>query len=62
MSASDPRIHFGLGKNTRIESLEVTWPSGRIDHLSNLPVDEFIAIQEGTGIVPREFPKIVSAK
>lgn len=62
MSASDPRIHFGLGKNTTIQSLEVTWPSGRVDHLSNLPVDEFIAIQEGTGIVPRKFPKIVSAK
>jgi hypothetical protein len=62
MSASDPRIHFGLGKNTRIQSLEITWPSGRVDHLSNVPVDEFIAIQEGTGIVPRKFPKIVSAK
>ena len=39
MSASDPRIHFGLGKNTKIESLEITWPSGQIDRLSNVPID-----------------------
>jgi enediyne biosynthesis protein E4 len=62
VSASDPHIHFGLGKNTRIQSLEVTWQSRRGDHLSNLPVDEFIAIHEGTRIVPGKFPKIVSAK
>ena len=34
MSASDPRIHFGLGKRTKIESLEITWPSGQVDRLN----------------------------
>jgi enediyne biosynthesis protein E4 len=58
MSASDPRIFFGLGKRTRIESLEITWPSGQVDKLKNLPVDRIIAVKEGTGIVPRPFPKI----
>ena len=29
MSASDPRILFGLGKRTKIDSLEITWPSGK---------------------------------
>ena len=62
MSASDPRIHFGLGKSTKIESLEIIWPSGRVDRLSSVPIDQIIAIQEGIGIVPRKFPKIVSAK
>jgi hypothetical protein len=62
MSASDPRIHFGLGKRTKIESLVITWPSGQVDRLSNVPVDRIIAVQEGKGIVPRKFPKIVSAK
>jgi enediyne biosynthesis protein E4 len=62
MSASDPRIHFGLGKNTKIESLEVSWPSGQIDRLSNVPIDQIIAVQESKGIVPRMFPKITSAK
>jgi enediyne biosynthesis protein E4 len=58
MSASDPRIFFGLGKRTKIESLEITWPSGQVDKLTNLPVDRIIAVKEGTGIVPRSFPKI----
>jgi hypothetical protein len=58
MSASDPRIHFGLGKRTKIDSLEVTWPSGRVDKLASVPVDSIIAVKEGTGIVPHPFPKV----
>lgn len=60
MSASDPRIHFGLGKRTKIESLEITWPGGQVDRLTNVPVDKIIAVKEGTGIVPRNFPKVPS--
>ena len=58
MSASDPRIHFGLEKRTKIESLEITWPSGQVDRLINVPIDQIIAVKEGTGIVPRSFPKV----
>jgi enediyne biosynthesis protein E4 len=58
MSASDPRIHFGLGKRTKIDSLEITWPSGRVDKLASVPVDSIIAVKEGTGIVPHPFPKV----
>jgi hypothetical protein len=60
MSASDTRIHFGLGKRTKIDSLEITWPSGQVDRLTNVPIDQIIAVKEGTGIVPRKFPKIVN--
>jgi hypothetical protein len=62
MSASDPRIHFGLGKRTKIESLEITWPSGQVDRLTNVPVEQIIAVKEGTGIVPRKFPTFESPK
>jgi hypothetical protein len=58
MSASDPRIHFGLGKRTRIDSLAITWPSGRTDTLTNLPIDKIIAVKEGSGVVPRPFPRV----
>jgi hypothetical protein len=58
MSANDPRIHFGLGKHTKIDSLAVTWPSGQIDRLTNVPIDSIIAVREGQGIVPRSFPKV----
>ena len=58
MSASDPRIHFGLGRRKKIDSLEIAWPSGQIDRLSDVPIDQIIAVKEGAGIVPRPFPKI----
>jgi hypothetical protein len=62
MSASDPRIHFGLAKRTKITSLEISWPSGQIDRLTNVPINQIIAVKEGTGIIPRQFPKIPSTK
>ncbi len=58
MSASDPRIHFGLGKRAKVESLVITWPSGQVEKLANLPVDTIIAVKEGTGMVPHPFPKV----
>jgi len=60
MSASDPRIHFGLGKRTKIDSLEITWPSGQIDKLTNLAADKIIAVKEGAGIVTHPFPKVTT--
>jgi enediyne biosynthesis protein E4 len=62
MSASDPRIHFGLGKRTKIESLEITWPSGQVDRLTNLTPDQIVAVKDGSGMVPRPFPKIPGPK
>jgi len=58
MSASDPRIHFGLGKRNKIDSLQITWPSGKVDKLTNVPIDKIIAVKEGVGIVPHPFPKV----
>ena len=58
MSASDPRIHFGLGKRKTIESLQITWPSGQVDNLSKVPTNQIITVKEGTGIIPKKFPRI----
>jgi hypothetical protein len=58
MSASDPRIHFGLGKHAKIDTLVITWPSGQVDKLTNVPTDKIIAVKEGIGIVPHLFPKV----
>lgn len=60
MSASDQRIHFGLGRRGKIESLQITWPSGQVDRLTGIPVDQIISVKEGVGIVPGKFPKFVS--
>ena len=58
MSANDQRIHFGLGQRKTIESLEITWLSGTVDKLTNVPINQIITVKEGTGIVPGSFPKI----
>ena len=60
MSASDPRLHFGLGKRSTIESLNITWPSGHVDRLTKVAIDRCIALKEGTGIVSHPFPKVPS--
>ena len=58
MSASDPRIHFGLGKRSKIDSLQITWPSGQVDKLTSVPIDTILAVKEGVGIVPHPFPRV----
>jgi hypothetical protein len=59
-SAQDPRLHFGLGQRDRVDSVEITWPSGEITRLANLKSDQIIAVKEGVGIVDRSFPRIVA--
>ncbi len=51
LSQSDLRLHFGLGKSTKVENLEIHWPSGRIENLSNMAADHAYSIVEGQGIV-----------
>lgn len=58
MAANDPRIHFGLGKRKTIESLQITWPSGQVENLSKVPINQIITVKEGVGIIPKKFPRI----
>ncbi len=60
ISNSDMRVHFGLGASTKIEYLEVRWPSGLVEHFRNPPVDTIVVVKEGSGeSVPMsgEFPR-----
>jgi hypothetical protein len=45
-SASDKRVHFGLGRETRIVALEVRWPSGAVQRLEDLDVNRRHSIVE----------------
>jgi len=49
-SASDPRLHFGLGSATKVDSITVRWPSGQVDKLENQPVNREIVVVEGSGV------------
>jgi len=48
-SASDHRIHFGLGAATSVATVEVRWPSGQIDRHVGLIADRRYRLQEGGG-------------
>ncbi len=52
-SASDPKLHFGLGAATRVESIVVHWPSGKVDRLEGEAADQELVIEEGRGVVAR---------
>lgn len=43
---SDPRIHFGLGKDTAVQLLEVRWPDGGLQYLQNVAADRIITIKQ----------------
>jgi hypothetical protein len=46
LSASDPRVHFGLGNCTVVTSIEVRWPSGIVQTLRNVKGDQQIQVDE----------------
>ena len=46
MSSSDKRVHFGLGQETEIGSIEIRWPSGIQQILKNVKADQFLKIDE----------------
>jgi hypothetical protein len=51
LSQSDLRLHFGLGKRTKVDLIEVRWPSGAVDKVTGLGVNRIVTIKEGQGKV-----------
>jgi len=49
ISNNDVRVHFGLGASTKVEHLEVRWPSGLMEHFRNPAVDTIVVVKEGSG-------------
>jgi enediyne biosynthesis protein E4 len=49
ISSNDARVHFGLGAVTRLDRVEVRWPSGLEESFAGLPVDTVTILREGTG-------------
>jgi hypothetical protein len=52
LSASDSRLHFGLGAATRADQIVVRWPSGLVEKLGAAPAGREVVIREGEGMVP----------
>src|SRR5260370_3190640 len=54
LSQNDLRLHFGLSTAAKIDRVEIRWPSGKLDTLTDLPADQFYSVLEGTGVGPAE--------
>ncbi len=48
-SQNDLRVHFGLGQAAKVKTIEVRWPSGAVDTLNGVAVDQVVFIKEGAG-------------
>ena len=53
LASHDPREILGAGAATKIEAVEVRWPSGKVDKLLNLPMNTYIKVVEGEGVSKR---------
>ena len=51
LSSHDPREILGVGRAAKIDSVEIKWPSGKIDKLTDLPIKTYLKVVEGEGVV-----------
>jgi hypothetical protein len=51
ISQNDLRLHFGLEKRTSVDLIQVRWPSGTVDTLTNVAVNKIVTVKEGKGLV-----------
>ena len=54
ISQSDLRQQFGLGAAKKVDRIEIRWPNGMVEQAVNVEVDQFLAFQEGRGIMKAE--------
>ncbi|HKS09051.1 MAG TPA: ASPIC/UnbV domain-containing protein, partial [Pyrinomonadaceae bacterium] len=49
LSSHDPREILGVGPATKIDSIQIRWPSGIVDKLTNVPLNKYVKVTEGVG-------------
>ena len=54
LSQNDLRLHFGVEKRTKIDLIEVQWPSGAVDKVVDASVNRILTIKEGQGLVEQK--------
>ena len=54
LSQNDLRIHVGLGSSKRVDKVEILWPAGTTEVLTDLTADHIYDVKEGEGIVAHE--------
>ncbi len=52
LTTSDARVHFGIGKNDRIERVTARWLDGRVESWEGIAANQLLTLRYGTGITP----------
>jgi len=52
LSNNDSRVHIGLGQDKNIDQIEIFWSDGKKESYNNPPIDRYLTIKQGTGILP----------
>jgi hypothetical protein len=50
-SQSELVLTFGLGTQIKADNIEIQWPSGQVDKLSNVDAGQTVTVEEGKGVV-----------
>jgi hypothetical protein len=51
MSASDSRLHFGLGTASDITGIDVRWPDGAHERFGRQEPNRLVTLKRGTGVI-----------
>jgi enediyne biosynthesis protein E4 len=51
LSQNDFRLHFGLGKDEKIESVEVRWSDGKVEKISDVQSNKIVTVAQGKGVI-----------
>src|SRR5688572_3776807 len=54
LSHNDFRLHFGLEKRTRVDRVEIRWPSGATETVTNLAANKIVTVKEGKGVIEQK--------
>jgi enediyne biosynthesis protein E4 len=46
LTQGDPRIHFGLGARSKVDTIEIRWPSGAVQNLKDIAADQILQVLE----------------
>jgi len=62
ISQNDLRLHFGLEKRRKIDLIEIRWPSGVVDKITNANVNKILIVKEGQGVIEqKDFKRVAAA-
>ena len=60
-SHNDVRVHVGLGTARRADRVEIRWPSGLTETVTDLAADRFYVAREGAGVASEASPRSAQA-